>query len=330
MDGQGSGGGGEAGEVSAASAAVEPLEAVTVAGIPCRHPVWTASGCCNYGRELSALYPLTELGALCVKGTSLRPWTGNPGPRIAETASGMLNAIGLQNPGVEHLLAVDLPWLAGAGATVVVNLVGRTLQEYQEVAARVSAAPAGTVAGLELNISCPNVQEGGLQFGGDPRAAAAVTAAVRAVTPLPLLVKLSPNGANAVEVAEAVAQAGADGLSVMNTLLGLRLDVGRRRPLLANVTGGLSGPAVKPVALRLVWEVSRAVDLPVVGVGGVCTGLDAAEFLLAGASAVQVGTAIFTDPWAPLRIRAELRSWMRAEGVRSVGEIVGAAHPRGG
>lgn len=302
--------------------------AVELAGIRCRNPVWTASGCCNYGRELGDLYPLRELGALCVKGTSITPWNGNPGPRVAETSAGMLNAIGLQNPGVEHLLSVDLPWLQQQGATVIVNVVGRTVQEYVDVVERLGDASAGAVAGVELNISCPNVKEGGLQFGGDVRAAAGVTAAVRQATALPLLVKLSPNVTDVVAFATAVEAAGADGLSLINTLLGMKIDAGLRRPVLGNRTGGLSGPAIKPVALRMVWEVSRAVSVPVVGIGGIATGLDAVEFLLAGARAVQVGTAIFSDPWAPVRVRDGLMEWMRAQGVRNIEEVIGAARPR--
>ena len=298
---------------------------VHCAGLACANPVWAASGCCNYGRELAALYPLAELGAICVKGTSLLPWRGNPGPRIAETAAGLLNAIGLQNPGVDHLLAVDVPWLVEQGATVVVNIVGRTVQEYVAVAARLAEAPAGAIGAVELNISCPNVREGGLQFGADLRAAAEVTAAVRAATALPLLVKLSPNVTDVVAFAAAVERAGADGVSLINTLLGMRLDASRRRPVLANLTGGLSGPAVKPVALRMVLEVAQAVAIPVVGIGGIASGLDAAEFMLAGASAVQVGTAIFADPRAPLRVRDELAAWLCAQGVGAAREIVGAA-----
>lgn len=303
---------------------------VEVAGIRCAHPVWTASGCCNYGRELAALYPLAELGAICVKGTSATPWEGNPGTRLAETAAGMLNAIGLQNPGVEHLLTVDLPWLAVQGSPVVVNVVGRTVAEYVAVVDRLRSAPPHSVAGIELNISCPNVREGGLQFGADQRAAAEVTSAVRAATRLPLLVKLSPNVTDIAAFAAAVEAAGADGITLINTLLGLRIDTSRRRPVLGNVTGGLSGPAVKPVALRMVWEVSRAVSIPVVGVGGIATGLDAVEFLLAGARAVQVGTALFADPWAPLKIRDGVLTWLREQGVRSPAEVVGAARPASG
>ena len=314
-------------DAAATGVAALPDLAVDVAGIRCAHPVWTASGCCGYGHELAALYPLRELGAICVKGTALTAWTGNPGPRVAETPAGMLNAIGLQNPGVEHLLREDLPWLAAQGANVVVNVVGRTVEEYAAVARRLGAAPPTAVAGVELNISCPNVKEGGLQFGGDLGAAAEVTAAVRAATRLPLIVKLSPNVADVAAFALAVERAGADAVSLINTLLGLRIDLARHRPVLAHGTGGLSGPAVKPVALRMVWEVAGAVRIPVVGVGGIASGRDAAEFLLAGASAVQVGTAIFGDPWAPLRVRDELRDWLAGQGVRSVREIVGAARP---
>lgn len=301
--------------------------AVDIAGIACPNPVWTASGCANYGRELAAFLPLGELGALVVKGTAPEPWTGNPAPRIVETAAGMLNAIGLQNPGVDHLLNTDLPWLVTQGARVIVNVVGRSVEEYARVANRLRDAPAGAVAGLELNISCPNVKEGGIQFGNDIGAAREVTAAVRAASPLPLLVKLSPNVADIAAFARAVVAAGADAVSLINTLVGLRLDPRRRRPVLANTTGGLSGPAIKPIALRMVWEVAGAVSVPVVGIGGIETGLDAAEFLLAGAQAVQVGTAIFRDPRAPVRIRDELAAWLAAEGVADVRAIVGAARP---
>lgn len=300
------------------------LLGVTVAGIRCANPVWAASGCAGYGRDLAAL-PLSAVGAICVKGTSLAPWGGNPGPRIAETPAGMLNSIGLQNPGVEHLLAVDLPWLAAQGTSVIVNVVGRTVAEYVGVVRRLAAAPPGAVAGVELNISCPNVREGGLQFGADLGAAAEVTAAVREATPLPLLVKLSPNVGDVGAFAAAVQRAGADGISLINTLLGMRIDTARRRPILGTRTGGLSGPACRPVALRMVWEAVGAVSIPVVGIGGIATGLDAVEFLLAGAAAVQVGSAIFGDPRAPVRVRDELAAFLAAQGVSSVQEIVGAA-----
>lgn len=318
----------EGAKSAATQVAASPDLAVDVGGVRCANPVWTASGCCGYGRELAALYPLRELGAICVKGTSAEPWLGNAGPRLAESSAGLLNAIGLQNPGATHLLDVDLPWLAQQGVPVVVNVVGRTVQEYVAVVQALGAGPPGAVAGIELNISCPNVKEGGLQFGADLGAATAVTAAVREVTRWPLIVKLSPNVSDIVAFALAVERAGADAVSLINTLLGMRIDVARRRPVLGNRTGGLSGPAVRPVALRMVWDVAAAVRIPVVGIGGIASGNDAAEFLLAGASAVQVGTAIFSDPWAPLRVRDELTAWLRATGVRAVGEIVGAARPR--
>ncbi len=297
--------------------------AVRVAGIQCANPVWAASGCCNYGRELARLFPLAELGAICVKGTSLTPWPGNPGTRLAETPSGMLNAIGLQNPGVEHVLHEDLPWLHDQGATVIVNVVGRTVEEYAQVARRVSTAPAGWVAGVELNISCPNVKEGGLQFGADRMAAAEVIAAVRDATSLPLIVKLSPNVADLVPFASAAADAGADAVSLINTVLGMEIDLKTRRPTLGIERGGLSGPAIRPIALRWVWEVSQAVSIPVIGIGGIESGTDAAAFLLAGAQAVQVGTAIFRDPWAPVRIRDELAAWLHTQGLKDVRSAVG-------
>ncbi len=302
--------------------------AVEVAGIRCANPVWAASGCCNYGRELGRLYPLRELGGICVKGTSLTPWSGNPGTRVAETPCGMLNAIGLQNPGVEHFLEYDLPWLHTQGATVIVNVVGRTLEEYAEVARRVSTAPSGWIAGMELNISCPNVKEGGLQFGTDRIATAEVVAAVRGATPLPLIVKLSPNVTDLVPFAAAAAESGADALSLINTVLGMDMDLHACRPTLAIHSGGLSGPAIRPIALRWVWEVSQAVPIPVIGIGGIQHGTDAAAFFLAGAQAVQVGTAIFRDPWAPLRIRDELQAWLSAQGLPDVKSAVGLGRPR--
>ncbi len=301
-----------------------PVDLTTeVAGIPLRNPVWTASGCANYGRELARLYPLSGLGAIAVKGTSLVPWDGNPGRRIAETPAGMLNAIGLQNPGVEHLLSTDLPWLREQGVTVIVNIVGRTVEEYAAVARRLQAAPDGFIGGIELNISCPNVREGGIEFGRDPEAAAAVTAAVRATGPLPLLVKLSPNVTDIVAFARAVVDAGADGLTLINTLVGMEMDIAGQRPTLRNGTGGLSGPAIRPIALRMVWEVVGAVPVPVVGVGGIRTGEDAVRFLLAGASAIQVGTAIFDDPWAPLRVRDGIAAYLAAHGKSRVQDIIG-------
>ncbi|MFB5084280.1 dihydroorotate dehydrogenase [Symbiobacterium thermophilum] len=299
-----------------------PDLAVQLFGRTFRTPVWAASGCFGYGREFAGVLDLSRVGAICVKGTSIEPWTGNPGIRVVETPGGMLNAIGLQNPGVDHFLTVDWPWLQEQGATVIVNIVGRTVEEYVAVARRLEGTG---VAAVELNISCPNVKEGGMAFGTTPGSAAAVTAAVRKATTLPLIVKLSPNVADVVAIARAVEDAGADGLSVINTLQGMSIDIRRRRPHLGNVFGGLSGPAIKPVALRMVWQVAGAVKVPVIGVGGIMSGEDAAEFLMAGASAVQVGTACFIDPRAPLTIAEELARFMGEHGFRNVRALVGAA-----
>lgn len=290
-------------------------------------PVWPASGCFGYGREFAGVLDLSEIGAICVKGTSSEPWAGNPGTRVVETPGGMLNAIGLQNPGVDHFLSVDWPWLQQQRATVIVNIVGRTVEEYVDVARRLEGSG---VAALELNISCPNVKEGGMAFGTTCQGAAAVTAAVRRATTLPLIVKLSPNVTDIAEIARAVEAAGADGLSVVNTLLGMSIDIRRRRPHLGNVFGGLSGPAIKPIALRMVWQVAGAVKVPVIGIGGIMTGEDAVEFLMAGASAVQVGTACFVNPRAPLTIAEELARFMADHGYRRVADLVGAARPGGG
>lgn len=289
-------------------------------------PVWPASGCFGYGREFAGVLDLADLGAICVKGTSSEPWAGNPGTRVVETPGGMLNAIGLQNPGVDHFLTVDWPWLQEQGATVIVNIVGRTVEEYVDVARRLEGSG---VAALELNISCPNVKEGGMAFGTTCRGAAEVTAAVRRATTLPLIVKLSPNVTDIVEIARAVEGAGADGLSVINTLLGMSIDIRRRRPHLGNVFGGLSGPAVKPIALRMVWQVAGAVQIPVIGIGGIMTGEDAVEFLMAGASAVQVGTACFVNPRAPLTVAEEMARFMADHGYRRVADLIGAARPKG-
>lgn len=302
-----------------------PNLSTTIAGVTFKNPVFTASGCYNYGREFAHLYPLSRLGGICVKGTSRVPWLGNAGTRVVETPAGMLNAIGLQNPGLDHFLQVDWPWLQEQQATVVVNIVGRTIEEYAAVA---EGLQGSGVAGVELNISCPNVKEGGLAFGTNLQQAFAVTEAVRKATDLPLWVKLSPNVTNIVEFARAAEAAGADALSVINTLLGMSINLERRQPVLGNLFGGLSGPAVKPVALRMVWQVAGAVGIPVVGVGGISTWQDAAEFILAGASAVQVGTACFANPFAPIEIIDGLEHWLAEQGV-GLQDVVGAARPQG-
>jgi dihydroorotate dehydrogenase (NAD+) catalytic subunit len=295
---------------------------VNVAGLEMRNPVMTASGTFASGQEYAAFVEPSRLGALVTKGVSLEPWAGNASPRIAETASGMLNSIGLQNPGVEAFIARDLAWLSTWDVPVVVNVSGHSLEEYVAVAARLDAEDS--VDALEVNISCPNVDAGGMVFGTDCASAAEVTRGVRAVTSKPLIVKLSPNVTDIAEIARAVEAAGADAVSLINTLLGMAIDSHAFRPKLARVVGGLSGPAIKPVALRMVWQVAKAVGVPVIGMGGIMTGEDAVEFMLAGASAVAVGTANFVDPTATLRVIDGIAEFCREHGIGSACELVGA------
>ncbi len=292
-----------------------------------KNPVMPASGCFAFGREISAFYDLNRLGAIVVKATTLDERQGNASPRLAETPAGMLNSIGLQNPGVECVIREDLPYLAiYEQLPVIVNVAGTAIEDYVEVVKRLSQVQS--IAALELNISCPNVKCGGIQFGTDPEMAAEMVRAIKAVANIPVIVKLSPNVTNIVEMALACETAGADALSLINTLIGMQIDVERKRPLLANGVGGLSGPAVKPVAVRMVYEVSSAVHIPIIGIGGVMTGVDVVEFLMAGASAVQVGTANFVDPYACVRIIEELGVWCDEHGVQSVTELIGAAKPK--
>ena len=297
---------------------------VRLGSLELRNPVVTASGTFASGREFSDFVDLHRLGAIVTKGVSLDPWPGNASPRIAETASGMLNSIGLQNPGVEAFVAKDLAWLAehAADTPVIVNVSGHTFAEYVQVIERLEDEVS--VAGYEINISCPNVDAGGMAFGTDSATAAEVTAACRAVTTRPLVVKLSPNVTDVVAIASAVEAAGADALSLINTLLGMAIDARTRRPKLGRLVGGLSGPAIKPVALRMVWEVSSAVGIPVVGMGGIASAEDAVEFLLAGATAVAVGTANFVDPTATMRVIDGLAEYCRHHRIGSVRELTGA------
>ncbi len=281
----------------------------------------TASGTFGYGAEFSALVDLRRLGAIVVKGISLAPRPGNPPPRSVETACGMLNAIGLENVGLKRFVSDKMPWLRTLRSPVIVNILGDSVEEYAELAGALSAVPG--ISGLEVNISCPNVKKGGVAFGTVPDMAAAVTRAVRAASDLPLIVKLSPNVTDIVAMARAVADNGADAISLINTLIGMAIDVRTRRPRLANVIGGLSGPAVKPVALRMVWQVASAVRIPVIGIGGIGTAEDAIEFLLAGASAVQVGTANFYNPAASMDILDGLAAWLREQGETSVRAVIG-------
>ena len=297
---------------------------VRVGTLELRNPVITASGTFAAGREFADFVDLSRLGAIVTKGVSLAPWPGNPSPRIAETASGMLNSIGLQNPGVEAFVARDLQWLTDHAASthVIVNVSGHTLEEYVRVVERLEGEPR--VDAYEINISCPNVDAGGMAFGTDCVSAAAVTRACRQVTERTLIVKLSPNVTDISEIARSVEAEGADAVSLINTLLGMAIDAHTRRPKLARIVGGLSGPAIKPVALRMVWQVARSVAIPVVGMGGIMTAADAVEFLLAGASAIAVGTANFVEPDATVRVVDGLAEYCRTHGVARVRDLIGA------
>ena len=295
---------------------------VNVAGIRMRTPVMVASGTFGYGSEYVDFVDLDQLGAIVVKGITSEPWPGNPMQRIIETPSGMLNAIGLQNVGVDNFISAKLPYLRDFDVPVVVNVCGETQEEYCEVTEKLDAAEG--VAAIELNISCPNLDCGGMSFGVDPRLAGDLVGSVRTRTGLPLLVKLSPNVTDIAEIALAIEDAGADGLSMINTLLGMAIDAETRRPQLANLTGGLSGPAIKPIALRMVWQVYNAVKIPIIGMGGIMTGEDAIEFFIAGASAVAVGTANFVNPRASLDVTDGIREYLVNHDVDSVKELVGS------
>lgn len=294
---------------------------VNVAGIALRNPVMTASGTFGYGTEFAPYVDLRSLGAFVTKGLSLKPRAGNPTPRVVETPAGMLNAIGLQNVGLEAFVAEKVPLLRDVDTPCIANFFGNTVEEYAEMARRLDAIPE--VAGLEMNISCPNVKCGGIQFGSDPASAANVVAACRATSSKPLIVKLSPNVTDVVAMARACVDAGADGLSLINTLVGMSINVKTRRPVLANITGGLSGPAIKPVALRMVWQVAQAVKVPLIGIGGIMSATDVVEFLLAGATAVQVGTASFVTPGIAQTIAEDLYRWVQDNNVNDVRDLIG-------
>ncbi len=289
-----------------------------------KNPVMTASGTFGYGVEYDELYPIADLGAVVVKGIAPQQVHGNPTPRIAETVSGMLNAVGLQGPGVDLFLhdAHYLPYLRKSGATVIVNMWGKRIEDYAYVAERLEHDKAG-IAALEINVSCPNIKEGGISFGTDTKSMMNVVSAVRKATTLPLITKLSPNVTRIADFAKAAEDAGSDMISLINTIPAMAIDVETRRPKLANVTGGLSGPCVKPVAIKMVYEAAKAVNIPVIGMGGIMTGLDAAEFLLAGASAVAVGTAIFADPMAPVRVIRELDEYLDRHNIKQVSDLIG-------
>lgn len=298
---------------------------VRIGSMELRNPVMTASGTFGSGKEYAEFIDLARLGAVVTKGVSLEPWAGNESPRIAETPSGMLNSIGLQNPGVEAFCANDLAWLAGRDVPVVVNVSGHSVEEYAAVATRLDGQAA--VAALEVNISCPNVDAGGMAFGTSCPAAASVVKAVRAATTKTLIVKLSPNVTDIAEIARAVEAEGADAVSLINTLLGMSIDTRTFRPTLARGVGGLSGPAVRPVAVRMVWQVAHAVDVPVIGMGGIMCAEDAVEFMLAGATAVAVGTANFIDPMATVAVVDGLERFCADRRVARVSDLTGAAWP---
>jgi dihydroorotate dehydrogenase (NAD+) catalytic subunit len=287
------------------------------------NPVMTASGTFGYGIECANLCDIQKLGAIVCKATTLKPREGNPQPRLVEVDSGLLNSIGLQNIGVERVVKEKAPVWAGWKVPVIVNIAAETIGDYAEVASRLDGV-AG-ISALELNISCPNICAGCIEFGADPEQAAKVTSAVREVTTLPLIVKLTPNTADVVAVARAVVSAGADAISLINTLKGMTIDITKRRPVLGNVTGGLSGPVIKPVALAMVYQVASEVDVPVIGCGGISTAEDALEFIMAGASAVQVGTACLVNPRAPLEILEVIEAFMANEGIADIIELVGIA-----
>jgi dihydroorotate dehydrogenase (NAD+) catalytic subunit len=301
---------------------MKPDMTVNLAGIPLRNPVMTASGTFGYGEEFAEYVNLESIGAFVTKGLSLKPRAGNPTPRIVETPGGMLNAIGLQNVGIEAFIKKKVPFLRTVNTPAIANFFGSTVDEYAEMTRRLDEIPE--LAALEINISCPNVKQGGIVFGTDPECAASVVAACRAVTIKPLIVKLSPNVTDVVAMARACEDAGADCLSLINTLTGMAIDLNSRRPVLANVTGGFSGPAIKPIALRMVWQVARAVKLPIIGIGGIMNAIDALEFILAGATAIQVGTASFINPGAAQQIAEDMEAWLIANGVADIKSMIGA------
>jgi dihydroorotate dehydrogenase (NAD+) catalytic subunit len=297
---------------------------VDLAGMTMKNPIVVASGTFGFGREYGRFYDLSELGGICVKGLTAQRREGNPPPRIAETPMGILNSVGLQNPGVDAFISEEMPFLRQYDVKIIANISGNTPEEYGEMCEKLSQAGVDMI---EVNISCPNVKAGGLAYGTKPELAAEVTEMAKRHSAVPVMVKLSPNVTDITEIARAVEGAGADAVSLINTLRGMRIDVNTRRPVLKMNTGGLSGPAVLPVAVRMVWEVSNAVKIPILGMGGVAKGEDAAQLMLAGATAVAVGTACFADPYAPLRVRDGLGDLAERQGLGSITELTGAVKP---
>ena len=294
---------------------------VNVAGVAFNNPLIAASGTFGFGREYAEFYPLSTLGGISSKGITLKARPGNPAPRIAEAPGGMLNAVGLQNPGVDHFIREDLPWLREQGTRIIANIAGNTPDDYCAMAEKLNDTDVDMI---ELNISCPNVKQGGVQFGTTCAGVSGITKAVRAHCKKPLMVKLSPNVTDISEMALAAESEGADAISMINTLTGMRIDIRTRRPIIHNNTGGFSGPALLPIAVRMVWQTYQKVKIPIVGLGGISTWQDAVEMLLAGATALQIGTVLFTDPYAPVKIAEGLAKFMDENGVQSVSELTGA------
>ena len=294
---------------------------ISLAGIEMKNPVTVASGTFGYGREISQFFDISKLGAVITKGTSLKPKNGNKPPRVCETASGMLNAIGLQNPGVEYFAQNDLPFLRKYDTKIIVNACGSSVDEYVELCKILNTLD---IDGVELNLSCPNVKEGCMAFGNTYDGVKKVTTEVRKVLDKPLIVKLTPNVTNIAEIAKAVEDAGADGVSLINTLLAMKIDIYKKAPVLANITGGLSGPAIKPVAVRMVYQVAHAVKIPILGMGGIINGEDAIEFMLAGATAISIGAGNFIDPYTSIKTVEGIENYMKQQKIEDINEIIGA------
>lgn len=297
---------------------------VKIAGVEFNNPIIAASGTFGFGKEYSEFYPLENLGGISCKGITLQKRDGNPPPRVAETPSGMLNAVGLQNPGVDVFIKEDLPWLKQQNTVIIVNIAGNTPEEYCEMAEKLSDTDVDMI---EMNISCPNVKSGGVQFGTSCESVGAITDDVRKHCTKPLIVKLSPNVTDIVSIAKSAEASGADAISMINTLTGMRIDINTRRPIIRNNTGGMSGPAVFPVAVRMVWQVSGAVNIPIIGMGGISSWQDAVEMLIAGASALQIGTVLFSDPYAPIKINEGLNNFLNENGLKSVSDLTGTIKP---
>ena len=293
---------------------------VDIAGVTMKNPVTTGSGTFGSGEEFSEFVDLSKLGAVTTKGVANVPWPGNPVPRVAEVYGGMLNAIGLQYPGIDVFVERDVPYLKKAGATIIVNVCGKSEKDYVEVVERLADEPVDL---LEINVSCPNVKEGGIAFGQDPKALYEITKAVKAKAKQPIIMKLSPNVTDITEMAKAAVDAGSDALSLINTLTGMKIDIERRDFVLANKTGGMSGPAIKPVAVRMVYQVANAVDVPIIGMGGIATAEDALEFIMAGATAVSVGTANFIDPATTLEVIDGIKAYMERHQIDDINELIG-------